>query len=419
MSTTPAARQHTPAAAPKGGGGRRLWFDLHSWIGLKLSIFMAFVCLTGTLATISQEIDWLMFSEARVTPTTQHASWGDMTVAVQRAYPQWTLESLSAPHASHFAARAVMRLPDGARRFVWVDPYSGRVTGDTTWFNAQRILRNTHRHLMLPLKIGVPLVSALAVPLLLTLISSLYIYKRWWRGFLTWPRADRPRRLWGDVHRLAGVWSLWFIAVIALTGGWYLVESLGGGADPAAEIVLSEPAVATAPADADAIDHAVADVARQWPDLQVRGLQDVSARSLLLEGEAQAWLVRDRANAVGYDLQDRRMTGQRDGRDMDIHQRISEMADPLHFGTFGGWPVRWLWFVSGVLLTTLSVTGVYLYGLRVSDALRSAARRKGNTDARAISPWRQVWTGVARWRWIWIALLCVWAWLLAAALRAA
>jgi uncharacterized iron-regulated membrane protein len=95
---------------------------------------------------------------------------------------------------------------------------------------------------------------------------------------------------------------------------------------------------------------------------------------------------------------------------MDIHQRISEMADPLHFGTFGGWPVRWLWFVSGVLLTTLSVTGVYLYGLRVSDALRSAARRQGNTDARAISPWRQVWTGVARWRWIWIPLLCVWAW---------
>lgn len=419
MSTTPAARQHTTAAAPKGGGGRRLWFDLHSWIGLKLSIFMAFVCLTGTLATVSQEIDWLVFSEARVTPNTQHASWGDMTAAVQRAYPQWTLESLSAPHASRFAARAVMRLPDGARRFVWVDPYNGRVTGDTTWFNAQRILRNTHRHLMLPLKIGVPLVSALAVPLLLTLISSLYIYKRWWRGFLTWPRADRPRRLWGDVHRLAGVWSVWFIMVITLTGGWYLVESLGGGAGPAAEIALPSAEIATAPADADAIDHAVADVARRWPELQVRGLHDVSTRSLLLDGEAQAWLVRDRANAVGYDLQDRRMTGQRDGRDMGIHQRISEMADPLHFGTFGGWPVRWLWFVSGVLLTTLSVTGVYLYGLRVSDALRSAARRQGNTVARAISPWRQVWTGVARWRWIWIPLLCVWAWLLATALRAA
>ncbi len=311
-----------------------------------------------------------------------------------------------------------MRLPDGTRRFVWVDPYSGRVTGDTTWFNAQRILRNTHRHLMLPLEIGVPLVSALALPLLLSLISSLYIYKRWWRGFLTWPRPDRPRRLWGDVHRLAGVWSLWFIALIALTGGWYLVESLGGDAAPAAKIELPAADVPDAPADAAAIDRAVAALARHWPGLQIRGLHEVSARSLRIDGQAEAWLVRDRANAVGVDLDRGRFTGQRDGRDMGPHQRISEMADPLHFGTFGGWPVRWLWCVSGALLTTLCATGVHLYGLRVSDdALRSAARRHGHTPAHR--PWRRAWAGIARWRWVWIALLAVWAWRLAAALRAA
>lgn len=406
-----------PGAPSTAGARRRLWFDLHSWIGLKLSLFMTFVCLTGTLATVSQEIDWLVFPEARVTPTAQRASWGEMTAAVQRAYPQWRLESLSAAHASRFAARAVMRLPDGTRRFVWVDPYSGRVTGDTTWFNAQRILRNTHRHLMLPLEIGVPLVSALALPLLLSLISSLYIYKRWWRGFLSWPRPDRPRRLWGDVHRLAGVWSLWFIALIALTGGWYLVESLGGDAAPAAKIELPAADVPDAPADAAAIDRAVAALARHWPGLQVRGLHEVSARSLRIDGQAEAWLVRDRANAVGVDLDRGRFTGQRDGRDMGPHQRISEMADPLHFGTFGGWPVRWLWCVSGVLLTTLCATGVHLYGLRVSDALRSDARRHGRTPTHR--PWRRAWSGIARWRWVWIALLAAWAWLLTAALRTA
>jgi uncharacterized iron-regulated membrane protein len=51
------------------------------------------------------------------------------------------------------------------------------------------------------------------------------------------------------------------------------------------------------------------------------------------------------------------------------------MADPLHFGSFGGWPVWLLWFLFGAALTALSFTGVYLYGLRVADTLRSVRKR--------------------------------------------
>jgi uncharacterized iron-regulated membrane protein len=226
--------QLSPAADAKPvrkSAGRRLWFDLHSWVGLKLCLFMGFICLTGTLAVYAQEIDWLLHAEIRVTPTDTHASWGQLVSAAQHAHPDWTLDSVTAPHASHFAAAALMRTPEGRRRFVWIDPYRGQVTGDTHWFNAHRLLRNTHRHLMIPTKYGVPLVAALSIPLLLSLITSFFIYKRWWRGFFSWPRADRPRRMWGDIHRLFGVWSMWFVALIAITGGWYLIESLGGDAE--------------------------------------------------------------------------------------------------------------------------------------------------------------------------------------------
>jgi len=369
------AQVQAVAPSPRGAG-RRLWFDLHSWVGLKLCLFMGFVCLTGTLAVFAHEIDWLLHEEVRVTPGPAHASWGTMVAAAQAAHPDWRLEGLRAPHASRFAAMAQMRLPDGSRRFVWVDPYRGVVTGDTHWFNAHRLLRNTHRHLMIPVKYGVPLVAALSLPLLVTLVSSLYIYKRWWRGFFSWPRGDRPRRLWGDVHRLLGVWSLWFIALIALTGGWYLVESLGGKAPVPAHIALPE-GDAPAATDPAAVDRAVATLRAQWPALQVRSAQPTEdGRGLLLDGKAEAWLVRDRANVAGFDLRSGALLDQRDGRAMGVHQRIAEMADPLHFGSFGGWPVRLLWFLFGAAMTALSFTGVYLYGLRVADAARSALRRR-------------------------------------------
>ncbi|MEJ1095346.1 MULTISPECIES: PepSY-associated TM helix domain-containing protein [unclassified Pseudoxanthomonas] len=372
-------RQLSPAIDAKPArksAGRRLWFDLHSWVGLKLFLFMGFICLTGTLAVFATEIDWLLHAEMRVTPGETQASWGQLIGAAQKTYPEWTLEGVAAPHASRFAAVAQMRTPEGRRRFVWIDPYRGQVTGDTHWFNTHRLLRNTHRHLMIPTKYGVPLVAALSIPLLLSFISSFFIYKRWWRGFFSWPRADRPRRMWGDIHRLFGVWSMWFVALIAITGGWYLVESLGGDAEPPAKIVLPTEGKTPAPVDPQAIDRAVATLQQHWPELHVRGAQpSLDGQALLLEGQASAWLVRDRANVVGFDLRDGRLLDRRDGRDMTLHQRIAEMADPLHFGSFGGWPIRLIWFLFGAALTTLCFTGVYLYGLRVADALRSMRRR--------------------------------------------
>lgn len=335
---------------------------------------MAFVCLTGTLAVFSYEIDWALHKQMRVQPAPQRASWGAMVDAVQRGYPNWQFDSLTAPRGPRSAAMASMTTPEGRLRFVWVDPYRGVVTGDTQWFNAQRFFRNTHRHLMMPTKIGVPIVSALALALIATLATSLVIYKHWWRGFFTMPRPERQRRLWGDVHRLLGVWSLWFVALIAATGLWYLVESLGGDAGGHPDVLPDSAASTPVMPTPAAVDRAIAGAEQAWPGLEVRRL-DFGGDGLVVEGQAEAWLVRDRANAIGFDATGARVLGQRDGRDLGVHHRISEMADPLHFGTFGGLATQLLWFVFGLALTALSVTGVYLYGLRIADALRAQARK--------------------------------------------
>ncbi len=382
---SPARRTPGTPGAPKKSAntGRRLWFDIHSWAGLKLSVLMAFVCLTGTLAVFAHEIDWLLHPEIRVQPGETRASWGDMVGAVQTAYPDWTLSAINAPWASRFAAKASVRTPDGRNRFVWVDPYRGHVTGDTQWFNAHRFLRNIHRHLMMPVQIGVPIVSSLALALLLTFVTSLVIYKKWWRGFFARPRPERQRRFWGDLHRLMGVWSLWFVLLMALTGIWYLVESLGGQAPPHPSVTReAPPPAAPALVTPAAVDEAVALARRDWPGLDIQRMQLSPERgAVTIEGQAEAWLVRDRANAIGIDVATTTITDRRSGQELNVHQRIAEMADPLHFGTFGGLTTQVIWFLFGVLLTGLSLTGVYLYGLRASEALRSHLRREARAGA--------------------------------------
>ncbi|MGH8495244.1 MAG: PepSY-associated TM helix domain-containing protein [Gammaproteobacteria bacterium] len=388
---------------------------MHSWVGLKLSVFMFFVLATGTLAVFAHEIDWLLNADMRVRPSEQRASWAEMLSNVREDYPAWRVDYLRASVEPWFAAEAVISAADGEQRRVYVDPYSGDVKGDAPWFNAQRFLRQAHRHLMLPIAWGVPIVCTMAVVLLLSFGTSLVIYKRWWRGWLRWPRRGDARRFWGDLHRLCGLWTMPFLLLIALTGIWYLVEELGGEAPPLIGTV--EPAEESSPAVGAA--ELIARGNEIFPRLEIRNLiPSGPAGAFVLQGDAGAWLVRPRANTVLLDAGDGTVLARLDARDLSVHQRISEAADPLHFGTFGGMLTKSLWFLFGLAMSAMSATGVYLYGLRVlktrgrmNSTLQNTSKGRSDSTLRP-SParsgrrrWRAAWRGMHAWRYVGLALV--------------
>lgn len=308
-----------------------------------------------------------------------------------------TINYIARPHAGAFAARVAFQRADKSRGYLHVHPTTGRVQGEQGLVDAQRVLRNLHRHLNLPVQYGVPIVGSLSILLLISLVTSFVVYRKWWRGFFKPIRWRDARTAWGDFHRLAGVWSLWFVALIALTGLWYLVEQLGGDApdlpEPAAEIVPPLQAATTVEV-ADALGASLAAVRRADPALDVEMIQfpDDDAGAFILQGQRSAWLVRPRANAVWIDPATDRIAMISDGRDLDVHQRISEMADPLHFGTFAGYWTRIPWFLFGLLLTGLALSGAAIYSHRIVHSTRVALVER--------PIWNGMWRGMGRWRWL-------------------
>lgn len=378
-----------PAKAPKQ---RSIWWRVHSWAGLKLSIFMTFILATGTLAVFAQEIDWLVTPAMRVTQQDRPvASWGAIAEAAARAEPGGRLQTLHAPVDPWFAVEAWIDMGKGAPRRVYVDPWEARATGSHGWANVHRFLRQVHRHLMLPTKIGIPIVSSLALLLLASLITGIVTYKKWWRGFFRRPRRGDARRFNGDLHRLAGLWSLWFVALISITGVWYLVETLGGNA-PVPKMP-EVAATATSPTGT-ALDRLVAIVEKAKPSLVIREIRFTQDNGVVFLGQDKAWLVRDRANGVAIDPRTGSVTAMLDGQDLSVHQRISEMADPLHFGTLGGFATKLIWFLFGLFLTGLSVTGAIIYAKRLqkADRLESGLARTA-------------WAGMGAWAYIATALV--------------
>ena len=205
---------------------RRRLYKLHTWVGFHLAWVMALVLLTGTFAVIAHEIDWLLRDEMRVVPPPARAAidWAALEAAARDYRPGDTLLSLSRMPGDYFAYRARLIDRDGRHYFLHLNPWSGEVTGETSVLTVRRVLRDLHRYLFMPNFIGLPLVTSLAFVLAISLYTGLKTTRRWGRA-ATRIRFDEPARVaTGDYHRAAGIWSIWFFAVIIVTGVWYLFE---------------------------------------------------------------------------------------------------------------------------------------------------------------------------------------------------
>ena len=382
------------SAARKPQKASRVWWAVHQWVGLKLAIFTSFICLTGTIAVFSSEIDWLLRPAMRVDAATVSGdvNWPAVAQAVAAHSPQARITRIDGPLDRGFAATAVVERKDGALSFVYAHPSTGVVQGDGHWVGAKRIFRNMHRHLFLPTKWGVPIVSSLSILLLVSLVTAFVVYKKWWRGFLRPIRMADARTAFGDFHRLAGLWSLWFVALMIVTGIWYLVESVGLQAPPAPKTKVANARLTT-PELANRLESSLAAARAANPNLRIEAVLFPSGKSgaFVFHGQDEAILVRPRANTVWTDAKSGEVKLVTDGRELSVHQRISEAADPLHFGTWGGLPTKIIWFVFGALLTSLSVSGIAIYSLR----LLKAERAPGGFREVAI----RAWIGMGWWRW--------------------
>lgn len=69
----------------------KLWFLVHSWLTLPIWFFVLIVCVTGTLAVVSQEIVWLATPEARATQPDDDApllTYEQVLTAIKKAAHQ-------------------------------------------------------------------------------------------------------------------------------------------------------------------------------------------------------------------------------------------------------------------------------------------------------------------------------------------
>jgi len=334
------------------------------------------ICWSGTFAVFSHELDWLVTPALRVQPQPERASWGAIKQSGREALPGTEISSLQAPLNARAAATVWMQEPGSGVRLVWVDPYTARVTGVTEGrYTIQRFFRSFHYALFLP-EVGIYLVTAFGLTLLVSLAAALNFYKRWWTRFFRF-KPGKGCALWSELHKAAGLWSLWFVLVITLTSVWYLFEAgrLDFGDGKVRYALNGEAGIVQIPAPAsDAqspalpLDALIEKVKRRWPEFQPGWISyDWPVEGAVsIEGRAGFPLVRDRANQTHLDARNGEVLLQYAWNELPPYWIWSNMADPLHFGDFAGLWSKAIWFIFGLLLSALILTGTYLHIQRLN-----------------------------------------------------
>lgn len=378
----------------------RWWFLAHSWLALPIWAFLFFVCLTGTIATVSQEIVWLADPKVRANPPAgdvRMLGYDEIVAVIAREHPEAAIQGISRPVKSMFAWTVRASYPDTRTVNHYVNPYTGYIQGsEPEGFSFRSFMRALHGWLLMPSRDGYNLgwymVSLLTLPLLGSLITGLVVYKRFWRGFLH-PRLrfDRGGRVfWGDLHRLAGIWSIPFILIMAITGLWFLVQM--GLRHAHIELPSTTPDVpilvawedipvveAGQPAPRIGLDRAAELMRKHFPEVEPSSLNlgSHAFSPITVRGQGANWPLLGefaRINPYTEKVEQVRRIADRSGLEL-----FTGSMRPLHTGDFAGLWLKLVYFFFGLLLTAMVGSGLLIW-LKRTVKTTAAVLKSGKTD---------------------------------------
>ena len=274
-------------AAVKAGTWRRVWLNVHLWIGAGLLLALAPLGLSGAALVWDVQLDRMMSSSHYVTPgdtprlpasaylARGQAAFGGRARANQVRYPYNPGDPVVVSGRLSGASP-----PVGSRRSLnaWLDPASGKLldVGDPRVTPIGTIHR-LHGNLLLAVN-GRPVVGWLGVAMTVSSLTGLWL---WWpRGAFAagfgWRRGPH---MFSNMHHLGGFWICAPLFVLSVSGVYIAFptpsHALVGAPPPAPRPgggAMQDMAGSTAPARMTA-DQAAGAVLRARPGARLVTLQ--------------------------------------------------------------------------------------------------------------------------------------------------
>jgi len=372
----------------------KTWHWIHKWTSLVCTVFALLLCITGLPLIFIHEIDHALGNttdppELTADETAEVARLGgraridDMIDDARRRKPGHFVKFLS--HDDDEKDRYYVTLgeaPDAVKSSA-VYAYDGRTGKMLSEYPLDEGVMSVIFRLHIDLFAGLPgmlFLGAMGVVLVASIVSGAVLYAPYMRklvfGSIRTRRASRL--LWLDVHNLIGIVTLGWFTIVSVTG---VINTLSRPiferwqATHLAEMLAPYRAEATPSVDApDAVggDRPVGEGAPQRalesalahvPDSELSfmafpGNPFAGPRQYVAFLRGDTPLREKLLTPVLLDAQDGRVL---DTRELPTYVLALLVSQPLHFGDYGGTPLKVVWLVLDLMSIVVLGSGLYLW----------------------------------------------------------
>jgi len=360
----------------------RIWAFIHTWSSLVCTVFLLLICLTGLPLIFHEEIDhWIEPSPVfvQMPHDTPHLSLDRLARQARGMYPGEVIVSLfkddDEPQVLVWMAPSFAAIEENPRleHFIRFDARTGEVMEQSRPPEQQRtsfttLMFRLHVDLFAGLA-GNLFMGAMGLLFVAALVSGVVLYGPFTRklefGAVRRTRAARTR--WLDLHNLLGiVTALWVLAVGA-TGVLNELASplfdLWQRTDVRAMLAPWQGKAPPAPGELTSVQAAYETAIQALPDMHVAaviypGNPFGSPHHYLLWGHGKTPLAERLFSPVLVDARTGALTAV---VQMPWYLRALEISRPLHFGDYGGVPLKIIWAVLDLVTLVVLGSGLYLW----------------------------------------------------------
>ena len=355
-------------------------YDLHSWTGITLGLIVFVVAFTGCFALFGEELQTWEDPTLRLETPSE-------PVDISEHFNKWIAEVTSEGEGGFSS----LYLPNEERPYYAAYSFVGNESDEIRWnaSTGEEIphrahgltvwLLDIHRDFMWPdflggRTLGRGLVGIAGIILMLAILTGVIAHTKI-REEAYSMRLKRSQRLkWQDSHKVVGLWGLPFFIMIAFTGAILGIVSL---------LSLIVAAIAFK-GDVEALEHAVFGDHHAEPtgqQVQMMSLDELRKMRHPESGFAPDFITMDHYGdeaailnvffhadtelLLSETISFKGATGERftNGQLEVISpaSRVTGAMAPLHYGTYGGIWLKFLYFILGMGLAVVTALGSMMW----------------------------------------------------------
>lgn len=349
----------------------RTWSFVHKWSSLICTVFMLLLCITGLPLIFNHEIQHLTMPEPEpVAPGTPPPTLASIVERAQAARPDEVIAYLffddeeplvMVGSAPDYAA------PPEAFHYQVFDLLGGQkldVPQPTEGF--MYILFKLHVDLFAGLP-GMLFLGFMGLLLMVAIVSGVVLYAPFMRklafGTVRVERGNRAR--WLDLHNLLGIVTTVWLLVVGFTGSINTlatpIERLWQASE-LAEMAASHRDLPV-PTQLAPLDAVLASVERDAPGRRVVTVA-LPQTPFASPHHYGVYLTGDTAltsrllTPLLVDAATGEVTAR---REMPLYAKALFISQPLHFGDYGGMPLKIIWALLDIVAIVVLGSGIYLW----------------------------------------------------------